>query len=151
MRVSDLMTMGVKSCRGEDTLHRAAQIMWENDCGCVPVADSGGFMTGIITDRDIAMAAYLQGKPLDAMRVDSVAAKAVFAVRESDSVEAAEEIMRQKQVRRIPVLDREGRMKGLISLGDIARHQPSGDDVAKTMAAICQPHQKAWSATPRSV
>jgi Mg/Co/Ni transporter MgtE len=62
--VRDLMTTAVRSCTTGDNLQRAAQIMWESDCGVVPVVDRDGRLVGMITDRDICMAAYTQGKPL---------------------------------------------------------------------------------------
>ncbi len=152
MKVSELMTKTVKSCGGDDTLERAAQIMWENDCGCVPLVDANGRMTGIITDRDICMATYTQGKPLSQMRVSSVASKIVFAARETDPVETAEHLMRQKQVHRVPVLDDEGRLTGLLSINDLARHVHrsagskanglSSEGIAQTIAAISQPHSR---------
>jgi CBS-domain-containing membrane protein len=73
MRVEQLMTRDVKVCRAEDTLSRAAQLMWEHDCGCVPVigTNGDGRLVGIITDRDIAMAAYTQGWPQSAIPVST--------------------------------------------------------------------------------
>jgi len=64
MNASDVMTKTVRSCSAGDSLQRAAQLMWEGDCGSVPVVDSDNRVVGILTDRDIAMAAYTQGRPL---------------------------------------------------------------------------------------
>jgi CBS domain-containing protein len=62
--MTDLMTTNAKSCGTMDNLERAAQIMWENDCGVVPVVDGSERVVGMVTDRDICMAAYTQGQPL---------------------------------------------------------------------------------------
>jgi CBS domain-containing protein len=147
--VSHLMTTAVRSCSTGDTLHRAAQIMWEHDCGVVPVVDGQGRLVGMVTDRDICMAAYTQGQPLSQIRVPLAMAKEVHAVHDTDRVEAAEALMRRVRVRRVPVVDDEGRLKGILSMNDLARHvHPSpigrmgnglsGDSVALTLAAICE-------------
>lgn len=64
MNASELMTETVQSCSASDSLQRAAQIMWDRDCGVVPVVDGDNCVVGMVTDRDIAMAAYTQGQPL---------------------------------------------------------------------------------------
>ena len=108
MRVEQLMTRDVKVCRAEETLSRAAQLMWEHDCGCVPVTGTNGDgrLVGIITDRDIAMAAYTQGWPLSAIPVSTAMEKEVIACHADDVINRAEAFMRERKVRRLPVLDR---------------------------------------------
>ena len=65
MKVADSMTRDVRACSVHDSLNAAARVMWENDCGCVPIVDSQGRLVGIVTDRDICMATYTQGVPLE--------------------------------------------------------------------------------------
>lgn len=149
MKVSELMIQEVKSCSIHDNLEGAAQIMWEGDCGCVPVVDDEAHVVGMLTDRDICMAGYTQGKTYAEIPVATAMAKQVFGVAPSDRIEAAESMMREKQIRRLPVLDGGGKLQGLLSLNDIARHAHrtkgrrgnglSGDSVAETLAAICEP------------
>ena len=79
MNAGNLMTAGARTCSLIDSLNLAAQIMWENDCGCVPVVDDDGRAIAMITDRDICMAAYTQGKLLKDMPV-SIAASRSLAV-----------------------------------------------------------------------
>lgn len=144
MKASDLMTRDVHSCRVSDTLHTAAQIMWNNDCGCVPVTDEQLHIIGMITDRDICMAALSQGKTLDAMTVGSVASTSVSSGCVNDSAEDIESLMRLGHVRRIPILDEEGRLAGIVSVADLARHVNgktrangvSAEAVAQTLAAV---------------
>src|SRR5262245_6101900 len=64
MEVREIMSTDLETCRADDTLDRAARLMWEHDCGVVPVVDHEGTAVGMITDRDICMAAYTQGRPL---------------------------------------------------------------------------------------
>jgi CBS domain-containing protein len=112
MNVSTLMSTAAKSCGPNDDLQRAAQIMWESDCGVVPVVDREERVVGMITDRDICMAAYTHGQPLWQIPVSNAMAKEVHGVRENALVEAAEGLMRRLRVRRVPVLDGDGRLKG---------------------------------------
>jgi predicted transcriptional regulator len=127
-----------------DTLNDAARIMWEHDCGCVPVVEKDGSVVGMVTDRDICMAAYTQGRRVMDMRVASAASKHVVSIRENESLRRAEELMRHAQVRRLPVVDAAGRIVGLLSLSDLARHVPElGDRVGAhllgAMASVCKP------------
>ncbi|HSP95738.1 MAG TPA: CBS domain-containing protein [Candidatus Dormibacteraeota bacterium] len=148
MNVSQLMRHGVRSCSPQDSLHTAAQLMWDNDCGCLPVRDDGGRVVGMITDRDICMAAYLQGGPLCALKVSSAMSHDTFACRADDTIAQAEATMRAHQVRRLPVLDREDRLVGILSLNDIAleageemqRKQKAVNlaEIGRTLEAICR-------------
>jgi CBS domain-containing protein len=123
-------------------LDRAAQIMWENDVGVVPVTDEHGRVISVLTDRDICMAAYTQGRPLHAIPVAIASSQKLFAVRPSDTIEVAEQLMREHQVRRLPVTNGDGRLAGILSLNDLARHTGrraggvTADEVAGTLQAI---------------
>jgi CBS domain-containing protein len=121
MKVGDLMTKDVRTCFATDSLNRAAQVMWENDCGCVPIVNDQGNLVGILTDRDICMAAYTQGRPLADIAVGAAASVKVTTVKETDSLSQAEKLMHDVQVRRLPVVDDHQRLVGLLSIGDLAR------------------------------
>jgi CBS domain-containing protein len=147
MQVEELMTKDVRACGPDDSLHRAAQTMWEGDLGAVPVVDAGGRVIGIITDRDICMAAYLRGGPLTAHRVGDVMARNVHVCGADDSVDDALAIMRKHQVRRLPVVRGE-QLVGILSLNDAAIAAGAGklakkrglgaEAVAATLARVCE-------------
>ncbi len=152
MKVDQLMTQEVMVCTDADTLNRAAQLMWEFDCGCIPVisANGNGRLIGVVTDRDIAMAAYTQGRPLSAIPVSTAMANKVIACRADDSIDQAEALMRNNRVRRLPVVDQNERVFGILSLNDVAREaqreaavgrraQVTGEGVLQTMASLCEP------------
>jgi CBS domain-containing protein len=148
MKIADVMSRAPKACRDTDTLDRAAQLMWENDCGFVPVINEKGALVGTLTDRDICMAAWTQGKLLQQLQTAAVSRHAVYTVNEADSVEAAELLMLRKQIRRLPVLDLDGKMVGVLSLCDLAQRLdaagPRGggvtrESVAQTLAGISRP------------
>jgi CBS domain-containing protein len=146
MKISELMSRAPRACRETDTLDRAAQLMWEHDCGFIPVVNEKGSLVGTITDRDICMGAWTQGRPLSQVQASWISRHPVFTVNENDSVEAAELLMLRKQIRRLPVLDPEGKLVGVLSLGDLARRlevmtSPKGsgisrESVAQTLAGI---------------
>jgi|SRR5271166_5543341 len=121
MKVLNLMVHRVKKCRAEDSLNRAAQLMWDGDCGLVPVVSEDSRPIGIITDRDICMAAYTRGLPLQSMNVLSVMTREVISCRPDDDILFAENLMRKNEIRRLPVIDADGRLIGIISLNDIVR------------------------------
>jgi CBS-domain-containing membrane protein len=109
--------------------------------------DADHRVVGIVTDRDVCMAAYTQGRPLWQIPVSSAMAKRVHGVRETDSIDIVEALMQLAQVRRVPVLDGDGRLKGILSMNDLARRARhagrknglSGDSIVQTLAAICEP------------
>lgn len=147
--VHDAMRTRVHICSPEDTLARAAQVMWEKDLGCLPVCGPGRRPLAMLTDRDISMAAFMQWKHLAEVSVESAMSRSIFTCSPDDELARAEEIMRENQVRRLPVVDEQGVLVGLLSLGDVARyvHQrssysngtPAQQRLAETLAAICEP------------
>jgi CBS domain-containing protein len=121
MRVEQVMSDRVFVCRSSDDASVAAAIMWNHDCGAVPVVDHAGLLVGIVTDRDLCMASYTRGQPLHAIPVGSVMGMSVHAARATDSVAEVEALMARHQVRRIPVIDTAGRPIGMVSVIDLAR------------------------------
>ena len=154
MKIEDIMTRDVRGCMADDSLATAAQIMWENDCGSVPVTDVDGRVTGIITDRDLAMAAHLQGVALRASRVSSAMARDVKCCSPRDTPATVQAIMQQHKIRRVPVVDDHKRLLGIVSLGDLAyamaAEQTLGGDgmtwtaVAHTLARVSEPRASRW-------
>jgi CBS domain-containing protein len=120
MKVEQIMNRNVKVCRPQDSLNKAAQIMWDEPCGAVPVIDDQHKPVGFLTDRDICMAAYTQGKPLHELRVETAMARKVVSCVAEDDLGSAAGLMRQHRTRRLPVIDRNGALVGLLSLDDLA-------------------------------
>ncbi len=120
MKVKDVMTPKVSTCFMSDNLAAAAQLMWENDCGCVPVLNEHAQVVGMVTDRDVCMAVFLQGASISEIKVSTVMSKQLFVCTSDDDLSAAEKIMIEKKVRRLPVLDMQARLVGLLALSDIA-------------------------------
>jgi CBS domain-containing protein len=153
MRVEELISHDVKVCLADDTLNHAAELMWKHNCGFLPVVrdEASRRLAGVVTDRDLAMAAYTQGKTLSAIPVSVAMARAVRVCHPTDDINTVEALMRLKRVHRLPVIDNDGRVVGVVSLNDIARgtqsetrNRPgiSSKDVAETLAVISQPRDK---------
>lgn len=147
--VKDVMTRDVHTCSPKDNLHRAAKLMWDGDIGCVPVVEAGSRLVAMITDRDLCMAAYHKDARLHELFVSEAMSRTVYFVRESQPIAAVEETMRERQVRRVPVVDEQQRLVGIVSLNDLALHQGdrrngeiASEEVAETLKAVCEPHRK---------
>lgn len=159
MRAQDWMTRDVRTCRPETSLNDAAHAMWQGDCGVLPVVDSDQKVIGVITDRDVCMGAYLQGKALADLPVRDAMSRAVFSCRPTDSIEDVIRCMADHQVRRVPVLDARGKLVGILSLNDLARQVVSlGDErervrlvprFVEALASICE--MRAGVAVPETV
>jgi CBS domain-containing protein len=162
MKIEEIMQRNVSVCRQDDNLNTAAKLMWDNDCGCLPVisANGNGAVVGMLSDRDICMAAYTQGKSLIEIPVNVAMAHLVLACKASDDLALAEAMMREARIHRIPVVDDKGTVVGIVSLSDIARHSLSiGDgkvalgtqaEVTRTLAAICEPRGHELEVLPKA-
>ncbi len=150
-RVGKLMSESVQSCSPSDALNRAAQILWEGNCGAAPVIAADGTLVGMITDRDICMAAYTQGRTLSETSVESAMSRNVHSCAAEDSVSRALELMADKQVRRLPVITPDGRVAGILTLADVTRwvstleagRGAAADALLNALSKISQPPTKA--------
>jgi CBS domain-containing protein len=139
MLARDLMTCPAITCHVNDTLADAARKMWDADIGAVAVVNDDGKLTGMITDRDICMAGYTQGRALDEILVNSAIAKDVAAAPPDAPLPDVARLMARHQVRRIPIVDASGGPVGLVSLNDLATADaPAETATAATLAAICR-------------
>lgn len=140
MHARDLMTSPPITCHVNDPLTIAAQRMWDGDFGVLPVCNDDGTLTGVITDRDICMAAFTQGRSLDALLVNSaMGSHKVIAASPDTTIGELERLMADHQIRRIPIIDSDGTPIGIVSLNDLAlasdrKRAPS--TIAHTLAAI---------------
>ena len=148
MKVKELMVRAVRTCLMDDSLNSAAQLMWEGDCGVLPVVGQDGSVVGMIRDRDIWMAAYTRGRSLGDLRVGNAMANQVTFCSPDSTLEAAMSLMKEARVHRLPVVDSQGKLAGILSLNDLAREarkQAKGSgrevrpvDVADTLGVLCE-------------
>ena len=129
MEVREIMTSDPGLCRLDQTLKEAAEMMLDCDCGAIPVVESlyTKRLVGIITDRDIAVRAVAKGLDPNTTRVADCMSVDITHVRPDSNVEEVERIMENLQVRRVPVVDNDDVVCGMVSMADIALTRPIGN------------------------
>lgn len=146
MNVQDIMTSDVQCCGPDTNLAAAAKMMWDSDCGALPVLNVQGQVMGMITDRDICMATATKNKPASEITVWETVSGKAHTCKMSDDVHTAMDIMKRERIRRLPVVDEEGVLQGMVCMNDfilLAGETKGGkapaiscEDVARTMKAI---------------
>ena len=136
-KLTDLMSRDVKVISPDMNIQEAANEMRQGDFGMLPVGENDR-MIGAITDRDIAIRAIAQGKD-GSTKVRDVMSEGIFWVFEDESVEAAAKMMSQRQVRRLPVVDRNKRLVGIVALGDFAVESSEIRPAADALSEISKP------------
>jgi CBS domain-containing protein len=143
MKVKDFMTTDVKTCSPDTTVAEAAHLMWDGDCGILPVVNDGE-LVGVVTDRDMYIALATQNARAAQLKVGAVATKKLASCAPEDDVQAALATMRQSRVRRLPVVGFGGAVLGILSMNDIVLAAGAGkvasEDVVQTLQAICAHH-----------
>jgi CBS domain-containing protein len=148
MKVEDVMTSDVKSCRPDINLAAVGAMMWEYDIGALPVVDDSGKAVGMITDRDIAIAVATKGRPASEIPASDVISGKVYSCQPNDDVHTALKTMRHEKVRRLPVVNDSGMLQGILCVNDIVlraeeaegKREPelSYEDAMSTFKAICE-------------
>lgn len=125
MKIREAMSTGVKIVSPDDSIQKAATLMEECDCGSLPVGKNDR-LVGVVTDRDIAVRAVALGKSPQKCKVSEVMTPGLKYVFEDESAESVADNMSRLQVRRLPVLDHDKRLVGIVALADLAvRHNGS--------------------------
>jgi CBS domain-containing protein len=141
MKISKIMSSGVEIISPDDTIQSAAAKMKEADVGFLPVGENDKLI-GMLTDRDIALRAVAEGKNPATCKVREIMTDKVLYCREDDAVEDAATSMAEMQIRRVPIVNDEKRLVGVLSIGDIAfRHKAS--TAGKTLGSVCSPDGNA--------
>ncbi len=144
MKVKDLMTKSVSTCDEQTNLSSAAIMMWDGDCGILPIVDEREKVVGVITDRDLSLAMATKNRLPTEIPVGEIVEKGDFkACSPDDDVKQALKIMGEHQIRRLPVVNEQGQIQGMLSINDLILHSQaeSGDlsdkNVMEAMKAIC--------------
>lgn len=149
MKVIDVMTGTPASCTLATNLGAAVELLWNHNCGILPVLDSQQKVVGVVTDRDLCIALGTRNRLPGEITVGEVTTGKVFACRPNDDIGTAMATMGQAKVRRLPVINSEGRLEGLLSMDDVVLHAKPGklgspgelpyDEVADTFKKIYEP------------
>ena len=133
-RCREIMSSDVLTATPETPLSEVARMMRDGDMGSVPVV-AGGKLVGIVTDRDIVVRSIADGRDVSSA-VGEAMTREIFSVRPDDFVFEAIRLMGDKQVRRVPVVDADGRLAGIIAFADIALETEDEREIAETMEEI---------------
>lgn len=148
MRVKQIMTPDPARCTPDTTAQDVAALMLENDCGSIPVVESAGSnkLIGTVTDRDLAIRGLAAGKGPETPVRELMTPDPVTCVPE-DEVEDLREVMVRQQVRRVPVVDADGLLVGIVAQADIAREEGAASDreVGRIVEAISEPRSNLGS------
>ena len=137
MKVKDAMHAGTEWLPPSTPLVEIAKRMRDKDIGCIPIGDNDR-LVGMVTDRDIAVRAVAAGGDYNKMTARDVMTKSIIFCRESEELADAVRIMEQKQVRRLPVINEQKRLVGMLSLGDVSHK--SREMTGEVMAAVSAHH-----------
>lgn len=140
----DVMTRNPRTVMPSTTLKDAALVMRDEDTGIVPVCDESGKLLGVLTDRDMVVRAFAFDKVPGAMRVADIMSDDVEACTEEESVHEILELMGRNQIRRVPVVDRDDRLIGIISMGDIARKADTDEELQGALHKVSA-RRSFWS------
>ncbi len=140
MRVEEIMTKDVSSCSPATNAATAAEIMWTRNCGSLPIAEDGGRVVGIVTDRDLFIALGTRNQRPGDLAVGDIMNRDVSICAPDDDIRVALKLMAEKQIHRLPVVGHDGALQGILSIDDIVV-RAEGDglsrEVLKTMKAVC--------------
>ena len=135
MKIRDVMTRSVELVNPDTSLQEAARTMRETDTGFLPVGENDR-LVGTLTDRDITIRAVAEGRdPKSAKVRDAMSEELVYVFEDAETAEAAD-LMAQRQIRRLPVLNQDKRLVGVVSLGDLATRTPDDDVVGQTVQDV---------------
>ncbi|WP_342377537.1 CBS domain-containing protein [Myxococcus stipitatus] len=132
----EVMTREVRTARRDSSLREVARLMREEDRGVIPVVDERGRLVGLVTDRDLALRAFVGGQPPEQLRVADVMTEDIDAVTLDEPLLAALALMTRRQLRRIPVIEHDDRLVGVLSLSDIAERADSDEELQRALARI---------------
>ena len=147
MKVQDVMVKDVKFCGPNTNLATATEMLWTDCCGTLPVVDAHDNVIGMITDRDICIALGTRDVPSASVSVRDVSLPKLFYCDPDDDIRAALDTMGAQKVRRLPVIDKRGTLKGILSIDDVVLHAvktPTSfsdityEDVVTALKGICE-------------
>jgi CBS domain-containing protein len=141
-RCKDVMTKNPIGCLPDDSVVKAAQLMKDRDIGSVPVVENeeSGKLVGIVTDRDLALEIVAEGRDPQTTKVEDVMSYNVVTCRAEDNLQEVMDVMTEYQLRRMPVVDHDDRIIGIITQADVATRTDQLEKTAEVVKGISQPN-----------
>ncbi|HUJ82281.1 MAG TPA: CBS domain-containing protein [Candidatus Acidoferrales bacterium] len=149
MKVQDVMMRTPVYCRPETNLGSAIEMLWVRNCGMLPIVDARQKVIGVVTDRDLCVALGTRNRPAGQITVGEVATGEAYTCRSGDDIHVALQAMANNRVRRLPVVNEDGVLEGILSMDNVVLHTETGswgrqaelsdEDVVKTLREIYGP------------
>jgi CBS domain-containing protein len=124
-QIREVMTKNPRTVRADDTVVDAARLMRDEDTGIAPIVDGDGKLIGVVTDRDIALRVVADERDARATKVTDVASQNLVTIDPQQDLDEALRLMERHQVRRLPVVEEDGKLAGILAQADVARHTDS--------------------------
>ena len=138
MTCAEVMTPSPTACQPEHTAIEAAELMRREDCGLVPVISEGGKLIGVLTDRDIVVKVVAEGRDPRNTAVSEVMSTELVTCLPHETIETVMEQMAARQVRRIPIVERDGSLVGIVAQADIATRVAMPQETGQVVQAISE-------------
>ena len=144
MKVKECMCNKVFTCSPSTTVYDAAKIMQTSHIGCIPVCDTENCMVGIITDRDIVLRCIANDKDAKQTPISEIMTTNIWTCTPEDEMTTAQDKMGEEKIRRLPVVDNQGKIVGILSFGDLAINdmEIGQEEVCDTINCICAEEDK---------
>ncbi len=140
MKVRDYMSNEVFSCTPSTSVYDAAKLMQENHVGCIPICDNENCMIGVVTDRDLVLRCIASDKNAKETPVSDIMTTNVWTCKPDDEMTNAQNKMGDEQIRRLPVVDNNGKVIGMLTIGDLVKNdlELGQNEVSDTLNSICE-------------
>jgi len=145
MKVREVMTKSPACCSADTNLGAAAEIMWNNNCGFLPILDSEQKVVGVLTDRDMCIAMATRNRLPGEITARQVSSGATYSCKLEDDISTALETMNEKRIRRLPVLDATGELAGVLSVDDLVLHADSDAGSSLSSEVVVHSLKKLYS------
>ena len=143
MKVKDCMCNEVSYLTPESTIKDCAKLMCNNHIGCIPVCDTNKNVVGLVTDRDVILRGIACDKDINTTKISDIMTCKVCCCKEDEEIEQAEKLMSENQIRRLPVVDENNKIIGIVTLGDLCmKENVNTEQVCQTLENICKTNNK---------
>jgi CBS-domain-containing membrane protein len=139
--LKSVMTPNPQCATENDSIQDVARLMLDCDCGAIPIVGENERLIGMITDRDIVVRIIAEGRDCSQATVRDAMSSEIRSVRENDSLESVFRIMKEHKIRRVPVVDGDQRVVGIVAQADLALDTPSDSEVGETVERISEPER----------
>lgn len=140
MNVDAIMTPSPAAARPQTTLREVARLMLDHDVGEIPIVDQDGCPVGVVTDRDMVVRLVAHGQDPTQVPAQDCMTQPAVTLHPDDDLHTCAEVMKRERIRRVPIVDAQGRLCGIVALADLERRQDLRSLKAEVSRQVAQPH-----------